>query len=452
MVTRQKSTEWTEATLLDLEDEFLANIVVNGKPRSRRIKRKNAGLGLGTAEVPINEGITLISAGEHLGRMLNINNTAGEVTLLLPSFNAFGSWRGPIFWARIRGGDFPVKIQVAVDDEMRTPRPNTTAASDNIVFIGSSTANADENVFCMLKVGGFWVPWAPMGVRLGAGDDTSGGVSGAEGTLTAKDEGVTLSETVSSINVVGSAVSAAMDELISGQLNVFVSPTAFGETTLTFADPLTWDVDAAPNASLTMTGNCTINVINAQAGGRYALVVIQDAAGGHDLTFGTGFADTATIDQNIDAVTILNFYGHESELHNADNVGDGLSIVDLAAAAVIVAADDVFIMERLSDGEPLKATALQIQGAITAPIDEPDDRELTDDLHNRVIELDGAAAEVTVPAALTAGFFVTLVNKSGGNITIVGDGITVAGDLTLGDDHFATIYRGLTEALSRVSG
>lgn len=88
---------------------------------------------------------------------------------------------------------------------------------------------------------------------------------------------------------------------------------------------------------------------------------------------------------------------------------------------------------------------------ITTPIDI-NGRTLSDADHNKQFRCTGTS-NVTIPSTLTNGFTCLLINRSGGSVTIAGSGLTPDGDLSLGDDHFATIAKdAATSALVRVTG
>ncbi|MGI9492120.1 MAG: hypothetical protein ACR2QF_06960 [Geminicoccaceae bacterium] len=76
---------------------------------------------------------------------------------------------------------------------------------------------------------------------------------------------------------------------------------------------------------------------------------------------------------------------------------------------------------------------------ITTPVDI-NGRTLVDADHNRQFRCTGTNT-VTVPAALTDGATVLLMNRAGGAVPIVGSGVTITGDTSLSDRHFATVVK-----------
>ena len=96
--------------------------------------------------------------------------------------------------------------------------------------------------------------------------------------------------------------------------------------------------------------------------------------------------------------------------------------------------------------------ALGERGAgLEAPTDI-NGRTLSDADHNKQFRCTGTGT-VTIPSTLSNGFTCLLINRAGGSVTIAGSGLTPDGDLTLGDDHFATIVKDAsTSALVRTTG
>jgi len=64
----------------------------------------------------------------------------------------------------------------------------------------------------------------------------------------------------------------------------------FSSLTTTCAGAQTWALGSAwvANASITITGSCTLNLTNPLAGGNYVLAVTQGSGGSHTLALGTG--------------------------------------------------------------------------------------------------------------------------------------------------------------------
>jgi len=82
---------------------------------------------------------------------------------------------------------------------------------------------------------------------------------------------------------------------ISGKPNTNTTQTwtaqqTFVEGTLTDATNISWDLDTDQASKVTITNNRTLsNPTNMQAGGTYALRVIQDSTGGWAFSYGTAY-------------------------------------------------------------------------------------------------------------------------------------------------------------------
>lgn len=81
---------------------------------------------------------------------------------------------------------------------------------------------------------------------------------------------------------------------------------------LTDAATISWDVENAPMASVTLGGNRTLaNPTNAKAGGVYTLIVKQGTPGSKTLSFGSAYAfpggSAPTITTTAAAVDVLSF-------------------------------------------------------------------------------------------------------------------------------------------------
>lgn len=129
-----------------------------------------------------------------------------------------------------------------------------------------------------------------------------------------------------------------------------------------------------------------------------------------------------------------------SEIANAGNLAslDTVDTAQIDALAITTA-----------EIEARAVTPAKVE--ITTPIDI-NGRTLADADHNKQFRCTGTGT-VTIPSSLTNGFICQLINRSAGSVTIAGSGLTPDGDLTLGDDHFATIAKDAsTSALVRVTG
>jgi len=67
-----------------------------------------------------------------------------------------------------------------------------------------------------------------------------------------------------------------------------VDSVTFGMNNLTYAATTVWDANAGLNAAVTLTGNATLNILNAVAGQFFFLVIKQDGTGGHSVTLPGG--------------------------------------------------------------------------------------------------------------------------------------------------------------------
>lgn len=113
------------------------------------------------------------------------------------------------------------------------------------------------------------------------------------------------------------------DLIAKPDIDVVQSWTAqqnFTEATLTDATNISWDLDGAQTAKVTLAGNRTLNSpTNLKAGGTYILRVIQDATGSRTLGYGSvykftsGVAPTLTTDAN--AVDILSCYSDGTNMY-----------------------------------------------------------------------------------------------------------------------------------------
>lgn len=77
---------------------------------------------------------------------------------------------------------------------------------------------------------------------------------------------------------------------ILATVNTYSRAQVFGIVTLTDASTISWDLDTAQSAQVTLGGNRTLaNPSNIRNGGNYQLNIIQDATGNRTLTFGTAY-------------------------------------------------------------------------------------------------------------------------------------------------------------------
>lgn len=77
---------------------------------------------------------------------------------------------------------------------------------------------------------------------------------------------------------------------ILATVNVFSKAQGFGIATLTDASTISWDLDLAQDAQVTLGGNRTLsNPRNIRNGFSYSLYLVQDGTGKRTITFGTAF-------------------------------------------------------------------------------------------------------------------------------------------------------------------
>jgi hypothetical protein len=102
----------------------------------------------------------------------------------------------------------------------------------------------------------------------------------------------TTTPAITAPTVVTSAASLTANQPIvgGGSQAVAALATAFTSLTTTCTGAQTWAIGSAwvANASITITGSCTLNLTNPLAGGNYVLEVTQGSGGSHTLTLGTG--------------------------------------------------------------------------------------------------------------------------------------------------------------------
>lgn len=100
--------------------------------------------------------------------------------------------------------------------------------------------------------------------------------------------GAAMNATEAELNLLAGYVGSALPDYdVVGDWN---KQQYFGEATLTDAANISWDLDGAQAAKVTLAGNRTLdNPTNMKAGGSYQLRVIQDATGGRTLAYGTAY-------------------------------------------------------------------------------------------------------------------------------------------------------------------
>ena len=80
-------------------------------------------------------------------------------------------------------------------------------------------------------------------------------------------------------------------------------------------------------------------------------------------------------------------------------------------------------------------------------------RNLTDTDNGKILRCTSGVT-LTVVTGLTTGFWCTILNKSGSDVTIgQGSGLTLDGDTTVSDDHIGTVIKdAAAAATARASG
>lgn len=119
------------------------------------------------------------------------------------------------------------------------------------------------------------------------------------------------------------AASTAGVEYVSPAVKTnFTKQQNFLETTLTDASNISWNLDNAQAAKVTLGGNRTLdNPTNMVSGGTYVLRVTQDVTGSRTLSYGTAYkwpAGTApTLTATSNAVDILFFVSDGTYMYGA---------------------------------------------------------------------------------------------------------------------------------------
>lgn len=96
------------------------------------------------------------------------------------------------------------------------------------------------------------------------------------------------------------------------EVNTYTKQQGFGLATLTDAASISWDLDDAQVAKVTLTDNRTLaNPTNMEAGFTYILYVIQDATGGRTLDYGANYrfpgGTKPVLSTDANAVDIITF-------------------------------------------------------------------------------------------------------------------------------------------------
>ncbi len=445
-----KTTALPEVQELRLDDTVVVSALISGKMRTAQIRRRNLP-NAGGDIVQLDPGQTQLDETEHLGKILDAQNTLGAVVLELPDHELFESY-GLIARISIATGNFPVSVTALVPGQLRAPRSTGPAFTNNTVFLGTTTANAAEISASIIRDLEGWIVECAFGVRQAALDDTTQPVgSTATHAIEVRDaSNVVVVSDLTRLDVNGAATVSTPG---GGQVELTVIADTPTETTLTFGATIAWNVTTDPTTQLALTGNCEIDASGVQNGATYKITLTQDATGGRVVTWDANFIDKPEIEQAPNAVTILVFEAHAGGLYSPGNVGDPAKIGDLNELLVIDADSDKVLIERDSDDAVFYATPQGLARAIMAPVVQGTNaRTLSDIDHNTPIELTISGTTVTATNLLTDGFIGFLINRSGASATIAGSGVTISGETSLGDGHFATLYKRGATVTCRVSG
>jgi hypothetical protein len=138
--------------------------------------------------------------------------------------------------------------------------------------------------------------------------------AGTQGPAGANGQGVPIGGGTSQALVKNSATNydtGWASAALLGSTNNFTRQQYFGQTTLTDAATIAWDVGSNQCASVTLGGNRTLsNPSNMQAGSTYILRVAQDVTGSRTLAFGSNYKwpsgaapSLSTVSNSVDVLT-----------------------------------------------------------------------------------------------------------------------------------------------------
>ncbi len=130
-------------------------------------------------------------------------------------------------------------------------------------------------------------------------------------TVQSSDTSLTITQNTNDVDIV----------LKQGQ----TAQVYFAEATLTDAATISWDVDIAQTATVTLAGNRTLqNPTNLQAGATYILRVVQDGAGSRTLSYDTVYkwpgGTAPTLSTGSGAIDILTFYTDGTNMYGVSNL------------------------------------------------------------------------------------------------------------------------------------
>lgn len=136
-------------------------------------------------------------------------------------------------------------------------------------------------------------------------------------------------------------------------VNAWTGQQYFAEATLTYAASIAWNLNTAQTAKVTLTGDATLAApTNMAAGATYILRVIQDATGGHTLSYNAAYLNPPAVNEAANAVTILTFYCDGTNMLAASNSGIWEEIAEVTFDATGAASQDVsFVQGRYKELE-----------------------------------------------------------------------------------------------------
>ena len=145
-----------------------------------------------------------------------------------------------------------------------------------------------------------------------------GGISAITGDGTAGSNGVL---TVTKINGVTAGLLATQNTVNLATQVTGILPVAnsFSKGTLTDTATITWDLNVATAASITLGGNRALsNPTNIVDGGTYTLIVTQDSTGSRTLSYGTSYkwagGSPPVLSTAAGAVDVLTFIANGSNM------------------------------------------------------------------------------------------------------------------------------------------
>lgn len=115
---------------------------------------------------------------------------------------------------------------------------------------------------------------------------------------------------------------------VSGTKRSYTKQQNFGEATLMDGANVSWNLDNAQAAKVTLGGNRTLdNPTNLIAGGTYVLRVIQDATGSRTLSYGSAYDwgddGAPTLSTAANSIDILTFVSDGTKMYGAAKLGFG---------------------------------------------------------------------------------------------------------------------------------